>query len=406
MNVRLKIGFCLALAVTIGLLQPSRIVGEDEGELDGLVSLLTEIDDAAFQLDLLKGMHDGLRGRKKVAMPKGWPAAYKRLSASPNAEVRRLSTTLALAFSDRQALSSLRRTMLDTEAAKRDRLAALTALSEQQVDGLAADMQSLLSDAAVRSAAIRALARCDDPRTPEALLKGYAAFRPDERQDAITTLSARVDHALAMLDAVQRGDVAANDISAFTVRKLIDLNNETLTSRLKDVWGEIRPTSADKKKLIAKHKAWLTDDFLKKADLSAGRLVYHKTCHKCHKLFGEGYKIGPNLTGSNRATLDYVLENVLDPHSVVGKGYQLTTVITDAGRIVQGILLEQSDDSLTIQIENERIVIPRDEIDEMDTSEKSMMPEGQFDQLTRDQIRDLIAYLASPSQVPLPAVKE
>ena len=86
------------------------------------------------------------------------------------------------------------------------------------------------------------------------------------------------------------------------------------------MWGEFRSTAKDKLELIAKHKTTLTPARLKNADLSNGRRLYAKTCQSCHTLFGEGQKIGPDITGSNRANLDYILENLLDPSAVVSVG--------------------------------------------------------------------------------------
>ena len=123
---------------------------------------------------------------------------------------------------------------------------------------------------------------------------------------------------------------------------------------------------------------------------------------KCHILFGEGGKIGPDLTGSNRANLDYVLQNVLDPSASIGKGYQLTNVVTADGRLVAGIVLEETAAAVTLQTVNEKVVLPREDIETMKASPISMMPEGQLDKLSKDEIRDLVAYLASPRQVSLP----
>jgi len=131
--------------------------------------------------------------------------------------------------------------------------------------------------------------------------------------------------------------------------------------------------------------------------------VFAKTCMQCHALFGTGGKIGPDLTGSNRANLHYVLENVLDPSAMVGNAYQMTTVVTTGGRVISGIIQAATSSSVTVQTANERVVLSRDDVDEMVPSPVSMMPEGVVAKLEKDHLRDLIAYLASKSQVPLPA---
>jgi putative heme-binding domain-containing protein len=144
---------------------------------------------------------------------------------------------------------------------------------------------------------------------------------------------------------------------------------------------------------------------LKQADLSHGRATYAKTCGACHQLHGEGGKIGPDLTGSNRADLDYLLANLLDPSAIVGRDYQTTIVITDDGRSIAGIVVQETPTSVTLQTPTERVTVSLDEIESRVLSPQSLMPENQLAQLALEAARDLVAYLRHPTQVPLPADK-
>jgi putative heme-binding domain-containing protein len=132
--------------------------------------------------------------------------------------------------------------------------------------------------------------------------------------------------------------------------------------------------------------------------------VFHKTCASCHKLFGEGGEVGPDITGSNRANLDYILENVIDPNSVVSKDYKMSTLVLDDGRVVTGLIEKETDSAYTVRTVNDVMLIAKRDVEHRGLSELSLMPEGQLDQLGRDEVRDMIAYLASPSQVLLPRV--
>jgi putative heme-binding domain-containing protein len=127
--------------------------------------------------------------------------------------------------------------------------------------------------------------------------------------------------------------------------------------------------------------------------------VFQRTCFQCHKLFDGGGDVGPELTGSDRANADYILENVLDPNATVARDYTVTTVATADGRLISGIIREQNDRTLTIQTANERIILAREDIDETKPSNLSMMPEGQLERLSDQEIRDLFAYLAAKGQV-------
>lgn len=375
---------------------------EDPSALDGLIELLAQADEADFQLDLLKGMRDGLKGRKSVTMPAGWRAVYAKLAASRTAEVREQATLLALVFGDPQALVLLRKVMQDLDRPAAEREAALQALVERRTADLASVLHKLLGDRAMRAPALRGLGAYDHKATPQIVLNHYHALSTEEKQDAIGTLASRPAYATALLEAVEKGKVPRGDISAFIARQLLNFGDPKLNEKLTAVWGEIRPTSKDKQAVIGKYKTMLTAQHLKEANLSAGRLVFNRTCVQCHMLYGVGGKIGPDLTGSNRANLDYVLENALDPSAVIGRDYRLSIVILDDGRLVNGIVVEETDRAVTVQTVNERLVLSKEDIEEMSASPISMMPEGQLEKLTETELRDLVAYLATPTQVPLP----
>ena len=192
------------------------------------------------------------------------------------------------------------------------------------------------------------------------------------------------------------------DVTAYTARQLNDLGDEEISALLKKVWGDLRPSSEDKKQVIARFKAELTPEALAQADPQAGRLVFQKSCQQCHKLFGEGAAIGPELTGGNRANLDYILENAIDPSAVIGRDYRLTNILLEDGRVLSGILVGETERSLTVQTINQRIVLDKQDIEEMQPSTVSMMPEGQLEKMQPAEVRNLIRYLASKEQVPLP----
>jgi putative heme-binding domain-containing protein len=259
----------------------------------------------------------------------------------------------------------------------------------------------MLDEPAMRGPAIRALAAYQNATIPKMILRYYKELRPDERQDAITTLASRPAYALALLDAVAAKQVPRSDVTAFTARQLQDLGDKKVSERLAKVLGQLRQSSGEKKTLIAKYKALLTPEILAKADPAHGRLVFNRTCFQCHTLFGAGNKIGPDLTGSNRSDLHYILENMIDPSAMIGNDYRLTNIVTDGGRLVSGIIVEETERALTVQTATERLVIPKNNIEVRRESPVSMMPEGQIEQMSFTELRDLIGYLRSKEQIPL-----
>lgn len=349
----------------------------------------------SFQRSVLEGLLEAVQGRKHAKLPSGWSDAARAMADRGDPEVRARSAALGLLFGDAGAEASLRGVVLDKSATPDARRFALTNLVDRRTAGLAGTLFGLLDDPALRAAAIRALAAYNDPQTATTLLKRYSGLAPAERDDAIATMAARPVWAMALLDAIRTGKVPRRDVTTTTARQILAFGDAKLTAALESSWGSLRPTARDKAPLIAKYKGILNDGALPPADPDRGHTLFSRMCGQCHRLFGEGNDVGPDLTGSDRANSDYILENVLDPSASVGRDYTLTTVATSDGRVVAGIVREQTPAGLTIRTSSELLTLPRDEIAAVKTSNTSMMPEGQLDPLTPQEIRDLFSYLAT-----------
>jgi putative heme-binding domain-containing protein len=381
-----------------------RIASTSQG-LKPLVPLLDRVDEPAIHQDVLQGIRDALRGQRRVTMPEGWPSVFRKLDQSPAPAVREKALLLSLLFGDERAVASLRETMMNTKAARSARQNALQALLEYKDAGLAPLLHSLISEGTMRGPALRGLAAYSHDATPAVILSRYPSFSEEEKSDAIHTLTSRPAYALALLEAVEKGRIPRGDLSAFTVRQMLAFNQKPIQDKIARVWGTIRPASQEKAALMAHYKALLKADYLNSADRSRGRVIYARTCASCHRLFGEGGDVGPDLTGSQRANLDYVLENVLDPSAIVAQDYQVTVLETKDGRVLTGIIKQENEKALTVRTQNDTILVPKDEIETRTRSALSMMPDGLLAPLKNEEVRDLIAYLASPTQVPLPEEK-
>jgi putative heme-binding domain-containing protein len=366
-------------------------------KLEGTIRAVAATGEPARQRDLLRGIYQALEGRRDAAPPNDWSEAAGTLMTSGDADVRETALALGVLYGDRSAVDSLTATVLDRAAETEPRQRALAVLVRQRVEGIAPTLQALLDDAALRAAAIRGLASYDDATTPKELLARYADLTDAERTDVVATLSVRPEYALALLSAIEGGTLSRGEVTPFAARQLLALSNEAVTEKLAAVWGAIRPAAEGKAERIAHYKTLLAPDNVQGADLTRGRLLFTKQCGACHRLFEAGGRIGPELTGAQRMNLDYVLENLLDPSAVVPRDYQVSTFQTDDGRVVTGIVLRETDDAVTVQTQNDQIVLPKSEVDERQPSPLSMMPEGILATLTDEEVRDLVAYLASPS---------
>ncbi|HET6882549.1 MAG TPA: PVC-type heme-binding CxxCH protein [Pirellulales bacterium] len=349
---------------------------------------------------LLEEMTTGVQGKRQIPMPEGWNVLYDQLLATADARLDSLATGLALTFGDQRAFARLEGVLSDSQAKAEVRQEALTALVKQRDPGLPPILQQLLNDAELRRSALRALAAYSDPRTAELVLEIYPSLNADERRDGLATLVSRSEYAEALLNAVAENRVARSDLSGELVRQIRNLKEPQLDETINAVWGTVNDTPEERLKLIEHYKA-LAGRGGPPPDLMLGRALFVKTCQQCHTLFGSGGKVGPDLTGSNRANLDYLLSNMVDPSALIGKDYQAVVIQTADGRTLTGIVRNEDQDSLVLALANETVTVLKSDIEERELSSKSMMPDDQLKPFSDHEVRSLVAYLASPSQTPL-----
>jgi putative membrane-bound dehydrogenase-like protein len=378
-----------------------RIAAAKYGETLTLLVPLLKNGKHELRETILSGMLEALEGRRDVPMPKGWSDVYPMLAGSGTPPVKVKARLLALIFNDPRALDELRGIAADAHQPAAARREAIVALAQAKASGLPKQLRGLLADPAVRVAALRGLAASDDEATPGEVLKKYDEFDAAARQEAISTLAARKNYAVFLLDALEQHRIPAADVSAFHVQQLQNLKDAGISGRLEKVWGKFRPTSADRAALIAKYKQQLTPALLAGADRAKGRAVFSRTCAACHTLFDAGGKIRPELTGAQRNNLDYLLSNVLDPSAVVAKDYQMTLLVMADGRVISGIIKSEDERRLTVQTATELITVVKNEIDSREVMANSMMPDGLLLPLGDADVRDLIAYLMGATQVPI-----
>jgi putative membrane-bound dehydrogenase-like protein len=371
--------------------------------VDRLVTTAGHPDSSGRSLAILKGMGEALRGWRKAPLPSSWKAVQPGLEANSDAAVRRLVRELSVVFGDGRALADLMEIAGSKNADPASRHDAVRVLVEARGAGTVRLLCRLLGDRDVGTDAASGLAAFDDPNLPSLLLKQMPEMKEPTRDAAIVTLCSRPSWALLLLNAIQAGKIDRARVPAFQVRQMSTFPGDEFRRQVALLWPELKTISATKRKRIDDLKHRLTPQSLSAADRPNGRRRFGQTCATCHTLFGQGGKIGPDLTGSQRSSLDYLLENIVDPSALVAPAYRMSTVVLADGRVLNGILSDQGGPTLAIQTPTERIVIQRSDVEEIRKSELSLMPEGQLDVLPASEVRDLIAYLMSPQQVPLPA---
>jgi putative membrane-bound dehydrogenase-like protein len=329
-------------------------IEQSPGPVNELLSAAMPVDGRE---DVVRGLSEALKGFSQVAKPQAWDAFVAALGSRQPDLVRDLS----LVFGSGRAADELVALIKDPEGDANARRAALQSLLRNPKPEHFQVVRGLINDKVLGAAARLGCARFAAAEVPKALLANWPSSQ-ELRMANVTALSSRVAWAKELLAYVEKHPGVREDITPFQARQLRNLGDEALTQQLTRVWGEVRETPAARKEEFARWQALLTPAALATADVSKGKQLFTATCAVCHKLHGEGGAIAPDLTGSDRRNLNYLLENIIDPSAVVPADYRLSVIELKDGRTVTGVIPEQTEKSITVQTPAERITVPRAEI--------------------------------------------
>jgi putative membrane-bound dehydrogenase-like protein len=307
------------------------------------------------------------------------------------------AASLGAALKDDVSIKALRREWGATEQPEDRMLTALDALTAagdswvlDSVGAGLADPKTGSPDARARM--LSALAKLDDVRVAAVVLGSYPTMEPELQPRAIDLLTERASWSKRLLGEIAAKKIAPSVLNVNQVRKLLASKDKDLVKQVTAVWGTLRTDrNPQREQVVAQMR-----DIVKKTpgDAHRGVAVFKKVCAQCHKIYGEGVDVGPDITANGRSDFEQLLSNVFDPSLVIGAGYQATTVVTTAGQVLTGLVVEDSLQRVVLKVQGGELkTIPRSTIDEINVSKVSLMPEGLENQLQRQEIADLFAYL-------------
>ena len=356
--------------------------------------------------DILRGMAAALNGWGRAKKPAAWDAFAAQAGRTTEAATLQVLRELEVLFGSGRALAEVRALALDGKADSDARRAALRTLIEARPPELRKICESLLGNPTLSLAAIQGLATFDDPAAAERIMARYRALTPQERVTAMGVLVSRPAFARVLLSGLgnpaAKYPISRDELSPGFARQIRSFHDAALTQKLAEVWGETRETPADRQQLIATLKTKLTPEFVRGGDASRGRAVFAGVCAGCHTLYGEGAQLGPDLTGSGRHEVGYLIENLADPSAVVAADYLMTVVTLKDGRVLNGMIGARTERTLTVRMLGQETTVDRAEIVQQEQLPVSLMPEGLLSALDDRKLADLMAYLTGTTQVPLP----
>jgi len=292
-----------------------------------------------------------------------------------------------------QLIAEAGKTAADTKRKPAARAAAISVLALGPADAALATIKPLVDNRQpqeVQSAALASLARLNDRGVAAVILEAWPTLSPRLRAQATEGLFARTDRLQALLDAVEAGTFKPADIELARAQQLQTHADAKIRDRAKKLLAGVK--LGRRQDVVAAHR----DVLDLKGDAQRGKEHFKKVCAACHRLEGVGQEIGANLATFKNRGAETILTNVLDPNREVNPQYVNYTLITDDGRTITGLIDAETANSVTLKrAEGATDTVLRANIDELVASGLSIMPEGLEQQLNKQALADLLAYLMS-----------
>lgn len=367
--------------------------GEDH--LNACADLLGLTEDEALRGRFIAGIAAAFEGTELPPLPPALARAlHEHLTKNSGGDL-----TLALRSGSADALKKALALLAGTKATNAARIAVAKTLAELGKTEAVAPMVAILRGSnppGLKRGILQAAARFDDRRIAEALLTSYEAQIAGDkalREDALRALAGRKAWALELVHFVNQWKVPARHVPVDVVRQLSLHREPGIDAALETHWKGLLVTgpSESKEKEIARIKTVLKSA---PGDPAKGKLQYAARCAICHKLFGEGMAIGPELTGYDRGNADFWLDNLFNPSLEIREGFGNYVVKLKNGQLLTGIIDAQDAAGLVLKdIAGNRTPVKQTDIDKLEASPVSLMPEGLTSGMSDADLRDFFAYL-------------
>ncbi len=300
-------------------------------------------------------------------------------------------------------LEAARKLAVNSEALVADRVAAVRILGPtgdlKTELTLLSDLLSPQQPPELQSAALTTLGRMKDISVVKTLLAGYRSFAPGLRGEACSVLLSRDAWRDELLAALEANQITPTDLDAASRQRLLDHKSKDVRERAAKLLAV--DLNTDRAKLVAEYLPTVRAG----GDVQHGRLLFAKRCAQCHKLGNVGHSVGPDLASLTDKSPDAMLIAILDPNRAVETKFVTYTAVTKSGVTHTGILANETASSLTLRAaEAKETALLRNELDELQSTAKSLMPEGLEKEVSPTDAAALIAYIRH--NVPLPARKQ
>jgi putative heme-binding domain-containing protein len=336
---------------------------------------------------LVSGLEAAYSGRSLASLPPALSEAVAKYSGQSTAFGLRQGKPEAIA----DAIKALKNPSGDLEK----QLQYLRVLGEVRIKEAKPAILNLACHSPVnplRSAALSALANDDDPAVAVEVLKTYDSLSDDVLASAQSLLASRKSWALAFLEAVDAGRIDPRTVPREVALRFPMLKHARVAELATKHFGSLESAGSPQ----------LREQIARMASIvrsgtgvpKAGRAIFQERCDRCHTLFGKGGNVGPDLTTYRRDDVDTMLLSIVDPSAEIREGFTPYVVATTDGRVLSGTCPDQDNRVVVLRCsDGKELTIAREDVETMEPSKTSIMPEGLLAPLTDQQLRDLFAYL-------------
>lgn len=364
-----------------------------DAALEHCAELFSLAPDLASRTELFEGLEEGLARRTGVVLPGKLAAILDRFRD----ELPQTDLKLRLRGGDEAALKEALKAIATSELLTSDRIELITILGELQSEGASGSLLARLSDRsiAVRRAALGAVARFSDPGIGNSLASAFQSSMDDStglRPIAVRVMSSRLPWAQRLIQEIDALRIDPELVTPDMLAQIRAFDDAGLNADITRIWGRVRATAEDKQQQITDLKEVLVATA---GDAERGKKLFTERCAKCHRLFGEGGDVGPDLTGYERTNFDFLSLAIVDPSAAIREEYSQYQALTNDGQVIAGLLIDQTAQSIMLRTaEGQNVRLSLDQVDTFQASAVSLMPDGLLDNLSNQQLADIFRYLS------------
>ena len=245
-------------------------------------------------------------------------------------------------------------------------------------------------ESALQVAAIDALAMQSHDEVAEEILSAWPSFTPSLRASAVEALLGRKRWAHALVMAIENEAIPASQLNTAQRARLAAYPDAEIRQLAERHFSQT--ATGERAAVLARYEKSKTG-----GDASRGKALYQKLCANCHEFRGAGSRVGPALDASEFRAPETMLREILDPNRAIDGRYAEYVAITTSGRVKNGILVEESGNTVTLRgQQGEETRLLRSELESLTSTGKSLMPEGFENDIPPADMADLLDYLCSP----------